>query len=372
MTGAFDESETSKASVFSHGRALIIGVAAYPKIRPLPAAVLNDARDLSAVLTSSAHCGYEPRNVLSLLDQGATLTAIREGLNDLARCAKPDDTALIFFSGHGARLGDQNSPESALLPFDCDPANVADSVLSEDEFSRALSRIQAGRLVVFLDACHSGDAGTLKADSAFPEPGFAEKSLARLSQGKGRVLIASSRGPETSLILPGANNSLFTEHLLGALRGNAVTQSDGLIRIFEVFNYVAENVRRAVPGRQHPIFKASDLEDNFPVALALGGSKAGRASPTSRANMKDPWNQLEDILSDLYPLGPQDQEIWIRAGGDVSRIRLNGTGRANWVAALRILRQGGGGFKIDPSSLLKTALEDFPHHLQLVALLGAI
>lgn len=33
-----------------------------------------------------------------------------------------------------------------------------------------------------------------------------------------------------------------------------------------------------MPDKQHPIFKASDLEDNFPVALELGGVKRLDAS----------------------------------------------------------------------------------------------
>ena len=56
---------------------------------------------------------------------------------------------------------------------------------------------------------------------------------------------------------------MFTSKLLDALRGEAQTSGDGVIRVFEIFNHVAQMVKAAVPGRQHPIFKASDLEDNF-------------------------------------------------------------------------------------------------------------
>jgi hypothetical protein len=114
-------------------------------------------------------------------------------------------------------------------------------------------------------------------------------------------------------VLAGANNNLFTEHLVDALRGNAHTRGDGLIRVFEVFNHVAEKVRRAAPGRQHPIFKATDLEDNFPIALYCGGAKGVAAMPAS-AERGQVWRQLEEIFADLYPIGPQDQEIWARAG----------------------------------------------------------
>jgi len=366
-----ERSDTAEKAGFPGGHALVVAVAAYPKVTPLPAAVLNDAREIATVLTSPAHCGYDPNNVTLLLDAQATLDALRRELAALSARAKSDDTVMIFFSGHGVRLGDPANPDSALVPFDCDPANVISTVLSEAELSAALARITAQRLVVLIDACHSGGAGSFKAgdDIELPDLGFSEKSLDRLAQGTGRVLIASSRASETSLVLTGATNSLFTQHLVDALRGGAHTHGDGLVRIFEVFNHVAKKVRAAVPGRQHPIFKASDLEDNFAVALDRGGVKSAGGTVAGDASL-DSWRRLEDVLADLYPAGPQDQEIWARAGGDLSRLRLAGTGRANWFAALRTLRQGGGGAGISQETLVKTALEDFPHHPDLLKLLG--
>ena len=368
-----DEQEHHKlttGTVFSGGHALVIAVANYPKVRPLPVSVLNDAYDMHATLTSSAHCGFDPANVALLVDSHATLAAIRRELEALAQRTKPDDTVVIFFSGHGARIGDAADAASALIPVDCDPANFSASILPETEFSSALARIQARRLVVFIDACHSGAATSFKSLNDTPAAlGYSEKSLARLTEGTGRVLIASSRASEVSLVFGGARNSLFTEHLLNALRGGARTHGDGLIRVFEVFNHVAEQVRAAAPGQQHPIFKAGDLEDNFPVALDRGGAK----SVTGGSNhSRDPeiWRQLEEIFCDLYPAGPQDQDIWLRAGGDISRLRVTSTGRANWFTALRTMRQGGGGAGINQASLIKAALGEFPHHQELIKLQG--
>lgn len=361
--------EVAKAS-FAGGHALLIAVAAYTKISPLPAAVMNDATEIAAVLTSPTLCGYDSKNVAMLVDAQCTLDALRRELATLAARAKPDDTVIIFFSGHGGRFGNPADQESALIPVDCDPASLTSTIMSEAEFSAALERISAQRLVVLIDACHSGGVASFKGGDGLSsfDFGFSEKSLDRLAKGTGRVLIASSRASETSLVLAGAKNSLFTKHLLDALHGGATTQGDGLIRIFEVFNYVAENVRRAAPGRQHPIFKASDLEDNFAVALDQGGTKRLAKTDARLHSSPDEWSQLEVILAGLYPIGPQDQEIWSRAGGDLSRLRLTGTGRANWFAALRTLRQGGGGIEISQGSLLEIALSDFPHHPDLLNL----
>ena len=200
-----------------------------------------------------------------------------------------------------------------------------------------------------------------------PILGYSEKSLARLAQGTGRVLIASSRATEESLVFSNARNSVFTSHLLDALRGQAWTRGDGVIRVFEIFNYISENVKRQVPGQQHPIFQASDLEINFPVALDQGGVKSGTPTDHFAAN-PNVWNQLGDMMSNLYPTGPTDQDIWTRAGGDPSRLYLNEPGRVAWFRALRMLRSGGGGSGIRRETLIRTALEDYPHHPALTAL----
>ena len=355
---------------FATGHAIVIGVANYRHGSPLPGAVLNDARDVTTVLKSSAYCGYEARNVHLLLDGDATLERIRAALASVAGASGPDDTVVIFFSGHGANLGDPADPESALLTVECDPRRLATTSLSEPEFSAALQRFAAQRLLVLIDACHSAGAGSFKAAQAAEPPalGYSEKSLDRLAQGTGRVLIASSRASEESLVFSNARNSVFTSHLLDALRGQASTRGDGLIRVFEIFNHVSEMVKRQVPGQQHPVFKASDLEDNFPVALDRGGVKSTPPPPATAAD-PDIWSQLGDIMPDLYPAGPTDQEIWARAGGDPSRLHLDDTGRTAWFKALRALRLGGGGSRIRRQSLIRTALEDYPHHPALASLL---
>lgn len=350
---------------FDTGRALVVGVANYQEVNGLPDAVLNDARDVASLLQSNDYCGFPADNVQLLLDGQATLSAIKSALSDLASSVQPEDSVVIFFSGHGTRIGQGADVTSALIPFDTKLNDLESTTLLEAEFSAALGQIKAKRLLVLIDACHAGGAGVLKgALDTNMLTGFDEKSLQNLATGIGRVIIASSRSSETSLVLRGARNSVFTTRLLEALQGKALTFGDGLIRVFDVFNYIAEHVSKTVPGRQHPIFKASDLEDNFPVALECGGSKSIEFNTTKTI----PWRDLEQIMADLYPAGPTDQEIWARAGGDVSRLKLNGTGRANWFAALRILKLGGGGHNISSRSLIDASMDDFPYHPELSAL----
>jgi hypothetical protein len=62
-------------------------------------------------------------------------------------------------------------------------------------------------------------------------------------------------------------NSLFTSYLLAALRGEGRTLGDGYVRVFDIFRHLAEHVPVKAQAYQHPIFKATAMDADFPVAL---------------------------------------------------------------------------------------------------------
>ncbi len=309
----------SKASPWN-GYALVIAISKYQTVKPLPLAVQNDANDIRSTLTSPAHCGYDPANVRLLLDADATLAQIRTGLSWLATVAGPDDSVVVYFSGHGARLHNSGGDESLLIPVDADNKDLCTTSLSETELSAALKAIR-------------------------------------------------SRSTEYSLVMPGARNSVFTQHLLEVLKGETPSQGNGFVRVFHVFEHVAASVPVTTSEQQHPIFKATDVETNFPVALEKGGRKASGQVAPRKISPEFDWEEFGRILPELYPLGPLDQEVWARAGGDVSRLKLQQSGRTTWFSSLATLRQGGGG-QLTKEHLLETALSDFPNHQGLRALLN--
>ena len=136
--------------------------------------------------------------------------------------------------------------------------------------TRLLRAIDAERLLVIFDCCHSGGAAEPKSISPHVKSSLTESYYAALAQGRGRVVMASSRPDELSWVFPGMANSLFTHHLLEALRGNAATVGDGYIRVFDLFRYVSNHVRTQAAEmqvQQHPIFKATAMEEDFPIAL---------------------------------------------------------------------------------------------------------
>jgi uncharacterized caspase-like protein len=184
-------------------------------------------------------------------------------LSNLAERTGSDDTAVVFFSGHGAHDA-HSDMRQYLLPYDCDLADLSATAISGDEMTDLLRLIDAGRLLVLLDSCHSGGAGDPKGIPAITS-GLSEQYYEVLARGSGRVVIASSRPNEFSWTLPGMSNSLFTNYLLEALRGEARTLGDGYVRVFDLFRHVAERV--PTQASQHPIFKATAMEDDFAIAL---------------------------------------------------------------------------------------------------------
>ncbi|MFQ5610535.1 MAG: caspase family protein [Anaerolineae bacterium] len=257
-----------------NAHALVVGIANYRNINKLPPTVLKDAQDICDLLIDPDHCGYPADNVELLPDDQATGPALRRALARLAERSNPDSTVFIYLSAHGGRVESGPHADEYLLPVDAvfeTSEAVARTAISGQTFTEALRAIPARKLVVVFDCCHAAGIGQPK-DPTAPgiKTGLPEAYYDRLLEGRGRVILASSRSTELSWVLPGAENSLFTQHLLAGLRGG-IPSEDGLIRIFDLFEYLQPRVTGDKPI-QHPVFKA-EVEENFPLALYLGGQK---------------------------------------------------------------------------------------------------
>jgi hypothetical protein len=256
-----------------NAHALVIGIADYQQINKLPPTVVKDARDIYDLLVDAEHCGYPEGNVTLLLDGQATQAAVRQALVDLAARSDAGSTVFFYLSSHGGRVESGPHAGEYLLPVDVDYASgesLAGTAISGGEFTATLRAVAARKVVVVFDCCHSGGIGQPKDAAAPAIKALPESYYDALKEGRGRAILASSRSTEYSYVLPSAENSLFTQHLLAGLRGG-IASDDGLIRIFDLFEYLQPRVT-GDRSNQHPLFKA-ELEENFPLALYLGGQK---------------------------------------------------------------------------------------------------
>ncbi|MBI1994005.1 MAG: caspase family protein [Deltaproteobacteria bacterium] len=155
-----------------------------------------------------------------------------------------------------------------LVPTDAEPDDLYSTALPMDELQTIFARLEAQRVVVFLDACYSGAAGgrtfaSKKTRSAHVDDLFLE----RATSSKGRAIITASRPSEVSIELPDLGHGIFTYYLLQGLKGAADLNRDGIVSLQELYEYVERQVSqksRAVGGNQHPVMKG-ELEGVLPL-----------------------------------------------------------------------------------------------------------
>jgi hypothetical protein len=263
------------------GYAVVIGIGRYenPTIPSLKYAVA-DAEAIQSVLL--AHAGFKKDNVLLLTDRTErkpTLRNIKYALGTfLARAAQKDDTVIVYFAGHGAPEVDPRGLErdglaKYLIPSDADPDDLFSTALPMDDLQTIFGRIEAERVVVFLDACYSGAAGGRTfASRKTRATNVDDLFLERLTRSRGRAIVTASRPAEVSVELPELGHGIFTYYLAEGLKGAGDLNRDGIVSLQEIYEYVEQQVvrkARAVGGNQHPVMKG-EMEGVLPLTKVRG------------------------------------------------------------------------------------------------------
>ena len=191
--------------------------------------------------------------------------------------ADSDATAVVFYSGHGWVA--DGSGKYYLLPHDVEPFDLAGSALPAETFTAALRQVKAKRLLAFVDSCHAAGMATAKDQPAMKLPsGFTQTSLPKglvdeLKQGAGRAVFSSSTGAQQSWVRPDGSLSLYTYHLIEALKGAGNQPGDTTVRVSNLMNHlgkaVPESARTLCQAEQTPFFDTAT--EDFSVALLLGG-----------------------------------------------------------------------------------------------------
>ena len=322
--------------------------------------VQTDGDLIEQVLLDQDVCGYGSERVTRLAGKDATAKNIYTVLDSLRRTVKPLDPVFFYFSGHGDANSCDGSVGASLFPWDAEVGRCK-NILTSRTLERAWYGIPSRRKFAVVDACYSGGLRMTKsADVAAKN--LSRPQLRALSDGEGSVLISSSRASETSLILCRDSNSLFTKHLANGLLGHGGHDHDGFVRVFDLFNYVAIQVRKEAPD-QSPVYAASHQDQNFAVACCASPSHRKTGKSVIESTIYDNAQQaITTLFSLLYPLGPRDQEIWERSGGDLSRLILSGQGRTDWYRAIQLIKRGG---SVTFDMICREALLDFPRNRDL-------
>lgn len=301
-------------NLFSKGYALIIGAGG-----DLPNTV-TDAQGLAAVLLDNGRCAYPPQHVTCLTAEKATRPNIISALDELARRTNKESTVIIYFSGHGYQVQSNVGQVTFLMPYGYDVNDLLDTAVDGRELAHKLQAIKAQKLLLLLDCCHAGGLDQAKLPgldvSKTPLPVAAETFL---SQGNGRVLIASSR--ENELSFAGRPYSAFTHALLEALCGVGASKQDGYVRVADLALHTRQMVPERTQNRQHPILNFEQA-DNFVLAYYAGGSQMPKALPFPKPTIENEENLQETTAQYLKMLIDRYQHLDFKGMGVSSRIPL--------------------------------------------------
>ena len=220
--------------------ALLIGVEKYERV-PQLRHTLNDVRQLANTLRNRA--GYPKECLLEMTEETADSrhqprkSTIEAELPAWLKKPAPDDTVLVYFTGHGFR---DASGTMYLAPLDCNYNDLANTGIPVKWLRSQIDACPAKSKLLVLDSCH---AGSERGEGDNQSLGGEDISDS-FKDAPGVITIASSSAREKSQIWEEKQQSLFSYWFNQALKGHADQDGDGEVNIDELYQYVRKNVIR--------------------------------------------------------------------------------------------------------------------------------
>jgi len=240
---------------------LAVGISRYedPALRLGLAA--KDALDFGAVWAEQKGQLYSGVEAKVLTDGQATKGNILDGLEWLQRQVTQHDVAMLFFAGHGV-----NDPTGVFyfLPVDSDIEKLKRTGISQADITSTVAAI-AGKVLVFMDACHSGNLMEKVKRRGNQDISAVINELA--SAENGAVVFSSATGRQYALEKSEWGNGAFTKGLVEGVQGKANYGGTGRITLNMLDLYVSERVKALTQGQQTPTTVKPPNVPDFPVAV---------------------------------------------------------------------------------------------------------
>jgi len=223
--------------------AVVIGVERYATL-PSARFAARDAQLFRRYAASVFGVPDDRNHLYVRTDADATGNEFRKLFSDdgwLARRVKPTTDLYVYFSGHGAP--DIKARTPYLLPTDGDASYPRETGYPLNQLYQQLARLNVRTITVFLDACFTGatrSSGTLFNGARPIVISIEQPALLR----DNFAVIAASGGDQIASDYPSKRHGLFTYFALLGLRGAADADSDRVITVRELGNYL----RTQVPG----------------------------------------------------------------------------------------------------------------------------
>ncbi|MGB3636038.1 MAG: caspase family protein, partial [Rivularia sp. (in: cyanobacteria)] len=172
------------------------------------------------------------------------LKNIRESLKKIVLSSRPNDSIMLYFSGHG--MLDPTTQDAVLCFSDTDQNNLLKTGLPMQELVEILSKSPAKQQLLCLDTCHSGDMALLGSggnarDAETPVSNSTPQLMSvlrqRASQSKGFCALLSCDRGQKSWEFPELGHGVFTYYLMQGLSGEAA-DTTGFIDADGLYKYV--------------------------------------------------------------------------------------------------------------------------------------
>lgn len=272
---------SSTAAVSEHGQnnnkplrdkwALIVGISNFRDSNINLHYPAKDAKDFADFLVKEKN--FAPDHVKLLTDRTATRANILSMLGNkwLPRVAAPDDLVVIYFSGHGSSSSLDVGGVNYLVAHDTDVNDLYSTAIAMQDLTRIIKdRVHSNRVMIVLDACHSGAVAPNAKGLARP----ANVDIDPIVQGTGQLVISSSSPEQQSWESTRYQGSVFTKHLMDGLRKNGKMTNLG-----DAYGYLDQAVQNEVLRDrgmlQNPVMKSRwegrDLVIGVPPASPTKG-----------------------------------------------------------------------------------------------------
>lgn len=220
--------------------ALLIGIDKYddPGIAALSFCV-HDVTALAATLRALDYSVRCMHTDLAAPEPAPRLNAIKDALAKFSGVAGPNDLIWVHFACHGKLLGD----EAVLLVQDTFLAILGECCLPVRAVEQVLRASRARRVVLTLDACHSGvKMGRTAEDERFNLQ--AARYAKHVNQeALGFAMIAGSTAEQQAQEMGQERHGAFTYFLLKGLAGAADRTGHGYVTVDDLRGYVVDELK---------------------------------------------------------------------------------------------------------------------------------
>jgi len=229
----------------------------------------NDALSFSNFLQSPHGGGFNKENIIVLIDEEATSSALRRALFTFLKKAIEEDLVIIFFSGQGAP--EPGAPDNYyLLTYDADPEDLPATAIATWDINMAIQRnIKARRVVILADASYVSEINRVPGARGITEQNLINRYLKKLSEtGEGKAVFTATQEDKAAIAINSGDRKtgLFTHYLLEALSGAADENRDNIVTLGETIDYTTDLVSAASRGRQLPDI-AGKFDRSLPLAI---------------------------------------------------------------------------------------------------------